>query len=164
MKFKNVKSSDLTSGITQVAGVGVGLMLPNAIGNAYAKVSDDAVATDDQNKKKMIVNGASLLLGTYGALAIDDKDTLGAILKAVSLGLAGGGVKGLAGHFLKTEVAKTNPETIQGRMLRGGLGCACDSKPTYYLQRPRLRIPMPMPSFPTMESEKANVLDTFQFN
>lgn len=163
MKIKQVKSSDIASGVSQVAGVTVGLMLPGAIGNAYAKVSDDASATDDQNKKKLIVSGAALALGLYGALAITGTDTTTEFVKSLAIGVAGGGAKGLASHFLKDTVAKTDAQTVTGRMMRGALNCPAERMPAYRLSIPRsLRMPMPATVLPTAERETA--YNSFNFN
>jgi hypothetical protein len=96
MKFKKVKSEDLTNGLVQVAGAGVGFMLPNGIANAVLKVTDEASISDDQRMKKMYINAGAVALGLYVALATDGDDVTAQGIKSLGLGIAGGGFKGVA--------------------------------------------------------------------
>lgn len=160
MKLKSIKSSDLTSGLVQVAGAGVGFMLPNGIANAVAKVDDENMITDDQKKTKMFVNLGALALGVYGMLAIDGNDTTAVGLRALSTGFAGGGAKGLITHFAAKKVQEL-PASTAKTLVAGALGCPCNaSMPSNFpvLQMPRsLRMPMPL-----MENvNEENILENF---
>jgi hypothetical protein len=142
MKLKSVKSDDLTNGIVQVLGVGLGLMLPNIVANAIAKVDEGAVATDEQKTKKMYVNVGFAGLGTYGSLALEGKDTLTTFMKSLSLGASGGAVKGVAQHFFEKPV-QAMPTGMAKSMLASGLGCPCNEPMASYpaLQMPRYEMP-----------------------
>lgn len=143
MKLKSIKSSDLTGGLVQVAGAGVGFMLPNGIANAMAKVDDENMITDAQKKTKMLVNLGAVVLGVYGMLAIDGNDTTAVGLRALSTGFAGGGAKGLITHFASKKVQEL-PAGATKRLVTGALGCPCNvAYPV--LQMPRsLRMPLPV--------------------
>lgn len=160
MKLKSIKSSDLTGGLVQVAGAGVGFMLPNGIANAVAKVDDENMITDDQKKTKMFVNLGALALGVYGMLAIDGNDTTAVGLRALSTGFAGGGAKGLITHFASKKVQELPTGTTQ-RLMAGALGCPCNaSMPSSFpvLQMPRsLRMPMAQMEM----TDEQNVYDNF---
>jgi hypothetical protein len=162
MKLKNVKTSDLSTGAAQVLGAGIGFMLPNGVANAALKITDDKMVSDDQKMKKMYINALMVGLGVYGAVAIDGNDMTAVALKSLSLGIAGGGVKGLAQHFLEKTVATTDPNTSVGTLLRGSLGCGCSNNNMATLQGAKryARRSLAMPSFLNEErSARPTVID-----
>lgn len=148
MKFKKIKTSDVGTGVAQVAGAGVGFLLPNGVANAIAKVDDEALMTEDQKKKKLYVNGAMLVAGVAGALAIDGNDTMAIALKALAVGVASGSAVGIVKPLLAKKVATIPATTTAGRLMRGSLGC-----PEAYgsLNRPRLRMPMQIQTMPVQQ-------------
>lgn len=165
MKFKKVKTDDLTGGLMQVAGAGVGFMLPNGIANAVAKIDNEIQITEQQKQTKMYVNAALLALGLYGILAIDGNDATSNGLKALSGGIAGGGVKGLITHFASSKVQEMPSGTVK-TIMAGALGCPCNSVASSYptLQMPSsLRMPRSL-RMPFSENELVateNILENF---
>lgn len=173
MKFKKVKSSDVSTGLVQVSGAGVGFMATNGIANAIAKVDDEALMTEEQKKTKMYVAVASILVGGALAVALDGSDTTTLGVKSAGIGLAAGGIKGLVSHFAKdsaqTLPTNTTTATTMKRFVAGALGCPCDEKPVYSypsLNRPSLNRPSSLRSIanlPVMppRQERAGVYDNF---
>lgn len=151
MELKPIKAEQISSGLVNVVGAGAGFMLPGAIANVYAKVKPEIAITDDQKKKKLIVNAACILFGVAGSLAVSGKDMAAEAVRSLCTGLAGGGIKGVASHLLEKEVASTDAATTKGMILRGALGCpetttmpTNQTRVTYYptLNIPKLRQPV----------------------
>ncbi len=172
MKFKKVKSSDVSTGLVQVGGAGVGFMATNGLANAIAKVDDEALMTEEQKKTKMYVAVASILVGGALVVALDGNDTATMGIKAIGIGMSAGGVKGLVSHFAKdsaqTMPANTTTATTMKRFVAGALGCPCEerlySPPS--LNRPSLNRPSSLRSasnLPVMpqRQERAGVYDNF---
>ncbi|MBF03222.1 MAG: hypothetical protein CMP76_07995 [Flavobacterium sp.] len=160
MKFKKIKLNDASTGVAQVIGASVGFVLPNGVGNAIAKVDDEALMTEDQKKKKLYVNVGMLVAGVAGALAIDGNDTMAIALKSLAVGVASGSAVGIVKPLLAKKVATIPATTTAGRLMRGSLGCAS----TYgSLNKPRLRMPiqfqeMPIQQVPVLESSNNDPL------
>lgn len=149
MKFKKVKSSDVSTGAVQIAGAGVGFMATNGIANAYAKVDDEALMTDEQKKKKLTVAIAAIVVGAGLSIALDGNDSLTQGVKALGVGLAGGGIKGVVSHIAKENPPATTAGTTTARFVSGALGCPCETASPYAslnrasLRRPALRNAVP---------------------
>lgn len=142
MKFEKPKSAEIGAGVATVTGATLGFLAPNGLANAYAKVDDEALITDEQKTKKMYVNAVCLVGGIALALMAKGTDMTASAVKGAGFGLAGGGAKGLITHFAKDKVA-TMPEGPGKRLVSGALGCACsNSYPA--LGRPRRALRMPL--------------------
>ena len=161
MKLRSVKSTDVSTGIAQVAGAGIGFMATNGIANAVAKVDDEALITEDQKKTKMYVALGALGLGVYLALAVDGSDAMAKGVQSAGLGLAGGAVKNLAQHFAKDAAAKV-PAGAAARFVNGALGCPCESTPSY-ASYPALNMPYALrnPEMASYQSAPDNAFSTF---
>lgn len=140
MKIQKPNSKDIGTGVASVLGATAGFMLPNGIANAVAKVDNEAVITEDQKKTKMYVNLACMVGGVLLAVAVKGDDMVANATRGASLGLAGGGARGLVTHFAKDNVT-TTAGTTSGRFVAGALGCACTGTDYPALMRPRLRMP-----------------------
>ncbi|WP_445713658.1 hypothetical protein [Flavobacterium sp.] len=157
MKFEKPKSTEISAGVTHVAGATLGFLAPNGLANAYAKVDDEASITDEQKTKKMYVNAVCLVGGIALALMVKGSDMGATAVKGLGIGLAGGGAKGLITHFAKDKVT-TTPGTTSGRFVAGSLGCACSSGYPA-LGKPRRRS-LRIPYIDTTSSmENSSVLD-----
>lgn len=151
MKFEKPKSAEIGAGVATVTGATLGFLAPNGIANAYAKVDDEAMITDEQKTKKMHVNAVCLVGGIVLALMVKGSDMGASAVRGAGFGLAGGGAKGLITHFAKDKVATiANPDVK--RMVAGALGCACTS--TYpALGKPRRSLRMPILEVQAVESK-----------
>lgn len=174
MKLKKVKQSDITAGLVDIAGTGLGFMSANGLANAYAKVDDEAVMTEDQKKKKLHVAIGCAFLGGFLAVALDGSDTITKAVKSVGVGLSAGGIKGVVTHFAKDEAQTTlTAGTTTKRFVAGALGCPCESTqtppitylpaPNMALSRPSLRQVMPMPRS-VETSRSADVYSNFSLS
>ncbi len=141
MKIQKPNSKDIGTGVASVLGATAGFMLPNGIANAVAKVDNEAVISEDQKKTKMYVNLACMVGGVLLAVAVKGDDMVANATRGASLGLAGGGARGLVTHFAKDNVT-TTAGTTSGRFVAGALGCACTGTDYPALMRPRLRMPV----------------------
>lgn len=145
MKFEKPKSAEISAGVASVAGATLGFLAPNGIANAYAKVDDEALITDNQKTKKMYVNAVCLVGGIALALMAKGTDMTANAVRGAGFGLAGGGAKGLITHFAKDKVASMPAGTTASRLVSGALGCPCETNYTSYrsLEMPRsLRMPV----------------------
>lgn len=143
MKFEKPKSGEIVGVAVTATGATLGFLTPNGLGNAYAKVDDDALITEEQKTKKMHVNVVCVGVGLALALMVKGSDMGANAVRGAGIGLAGGGTKGLITHFAKDKVT-TLPDGGTKRFIAGALGCACQETPTYRaLQMPRsLRMPV----------------------
>jgi hypothetical protein len=143
MKFEKPKSAEIGAGVATVTGATLGFLAPNGLANAYAKVDDEALITDEQRTKKMYVNAVCLVGGIALALMAKGTDMTASAVKGAGFGLAGGGAKGLITHFAKDKVATMPAGTTASRLVSGALGCACSQ--TYpalgYARKRSLRMP-----------------------
>lgn len=143
MEFKKPKTGEIAPVLATGAGATLGFIAPNGLANAYAKVDDEALITDDQKNKKMYVNAICLVGGLALAVMVKGTDMGASTLRGAGYGLAGGGAKGLITHFAKDKI--TPKATVAGRFVAGALGCPCESNLSEYraLQMPRsLRMPI----------------------
>ena len=153
MKFEKPKSAEIGAGVATVTGATLGLLAPNGIANAYAKVDDEALITDEQKTKKMQINAVCLVGGIVLALMVKGTDMGANAVRGAGFGLAGGGAKGLITHFAKDKVATLPAGTPTARLISGALGCPCAT--TYpALGRARRSLRMPLSEVaPVMERQ-----------
>lgn len=153
MKFEKPKSAEIGAGVATVTGATLGFLAPNGLANAYAKVDDEALITDEQKSKKMQINAVCLVGGIVLALMVKGTDMGANAVRGAGFGLAGGGAKGLITHFAKDKVATLPAGTTTTRLVAGALGCACT--PTYpALGRARRSLRMPVLEIaPVMERQ-----------
>lgn len=153
MKFEKPKSAEIGAGVATVTGATLGFLAPNGIANAYAKVDDEALISEEQKTKKMHINAVCLVGGIALALMVKGSDMGASALRGTGFGLAGGGAKGLITHFAKDKVATMPAGTTASRIVSGALGCPCATTSYPALGRARRMLRMPILETANFESK-----------
>lgn len=131
MKFQTPKSDDLMGTLVNGGSALGGLMVPNAVANAYAKVTDESIVTEDQKKKKLIVNAGFAIVGLALLASVKGSDTTANAVRYGSAGLIAGGGKEVVKHFFAPKVQAMQAGTTK-TLIAGALGCPCqETQPTY---------------------------------
>jgi hypothetical protein len=150
MKLTKVSEKEIKTGAPVVLGVIGGSMLGRGVIAIATKPKDEKAITQSDKNKKMYVQLALLVAGSYGYMAVAGADTGSLVVKNVSLGIALSSALALVDDHSKnsdTIKAKLVADTQTNRFLKAtiGLGCPCDSvnpvsyAPVMQLNRPKHR-------------------------